>query len=195
MPPAPTFTSPEQQDRAAVIQYASTQVQYISDRMLADEQILFAPGQSRGPDARIESAAHAGRISDSALARGTFIARIVSTGPYAPIRLVRGIQYLWVDSSASGWRAVVVPANAASPARVIKVSLFTHAGATRIGSVRWFYTSEGTLPNPKCGTRCCVPCDPTIAGMTCPDPTQWMLRPGQLPSYNDRTPADPIGNP
>src|SRR5688572_9480097 len=81
MPQAPPFGAPETADRSAVLEYARS-LRYATDPMLADEQTLFAPRATRGPVARVESAEHAGYLSDSALARGTFIGRITSTGSY-----------------------------------------------------------------------------------------------------------------
>ena len=194
MPPAPTFLPPDSADRATVVRYAES-LRFVTDPLLSDQQTLRAPGGARGPQARIEPAEYARKLTKAELKRGHFIARLMSTGSYEPLQLTRGVQYMWVDSIASGWRGVIVPSNPAEPARVIGLTLgedSTHLGMSP--SARFVSVGDVDITWGTCGWICCKACFPKI-GPDCPDPTRFFLDPSRLPSDSVTTPPPSAARP
>jgi hypothetical protein len=181
VPAPPSFTSPDQADRAAVVTYARS-LRFVSDPLRMDEQTISVSGNTR-TIARIEPTDYSASLSPADRARGAIIARFVSTGVYAPVGLRRGVQYMWVDSTASGWRALMVPEDPSLNVSVTQLRIFSHVlpSALQVASARWFETNVGFLPNLKCGKECCVACVPLRAGITCPDPWMFKIEPDRLP--------------
>ncbi len=70
-----------------------------------------------------------GRLGRGELVRGRIVARIESDGAYAERGIPAGVSYVWVDSSSSGWRSVIVPEDSSQP-MAVKPIHFTRHGRT-----------------------------------------------------------------
>jgi len=95
----------------------------------------------------------AGGITDDGLARGRIIARAQARGTLASFgsRAVTG--YIWVDSVATDWRAILLPDDS-----TIRRSLVPMRMGTRRFPDDHHYEMRvlsDSFPNGRCGTRCC----------------------------------------
>ena len=198
LPPPEFGQSIESVPRAQIARYAAS-LQFVTDPLLIDEQPMLyragtAQASTRGPMARIQSERRASTITDQQLRRGRIIARIVSAGSYEPLGLRRGANYLWVDSAAGGWRAVMIPETATDPLKVLKVRISGMPHESRLPAARLFFVDPyGMLPWPTCGlNKCCMPCDPALG--FCPDFGQLMDALGLGPIVAGRSEL-PAGGP
>jgi hypothetical protein len=183
---APNFRGPiESVARSEILQYVG-RLQFVQDPHLSDEQPLVdsvTPGQLArvGPRARIEPELHSTQITPEQLREGRVIARIISDGPYEPLGIRRGIQYVWVDNSTGRWRAAMIPANGAEPMRMLGALVRDLPHLTMVPSAIWYY-ARGPGPRPPrpvpqgtCGNRCCMVC-PDLGCQDVQDVVDAMLR-------------------
>lgn len=96
----------------------------------------------------------AGAVTDTALARGRIIATARATGSLMSFGSRAARAFVWVDSSATGWRAIWLPADSSIgrstlPMRFGNRRFLTHQNT----QVRVYADS---FPNGRCGTRCCI---------------------------------------
>jgi hypothetical protein len=150
--PAPR---PDVESRDRFVTYARS-VPFIGvrlDHLLGDEQpILYPAADPRNavvgastPMMRIEPEARAKQLNRRHIQQGRVVARLLSTGRYEPLGVHAGVNYLWIDSTAGGWRGMLVPERAGAPITMLNVELqpVRHLAA----AARWRYSAHfGLLP-------------------------------------------------
>jgi hypothetical protein len=145
--PAAGFADPTAADRAEVVSYA---------RSLEFDTSAAATGVTHvgGVEVRWSPERRAGAISDANLARGRIIGMAQTTGGTSAFGTLEGRSYIWVDSTAAGWRAVLIPDGPAG--NLTPVSLYH--GTRRFTSTEptAFKVLADSFPNGRCGTRCCI---------------------------------------
>jgi hypothetical protein len=155
--PTPGFGAPvESVPRDSVLRYAAS-LRFIGkdeDHGAGDEQpMLYRAGDPRaavvGPGttvARVEPEARTTRLTRAQLRQGRIIARILSTGVYEPLGLRRGVNYVWIDSTAAGWRAIIIPETTTEPLDTVRVTSESAPHITDAPGARWYYFSDvGTM--------------------------------------------------
>lgn len=116
-----------------------------------------------GPVAiRVESVRGVNAFPTSRLRRGTVVARVYSSAEVRSIGLAAGWSFIYMDSIARGWRAVVVPRNPSAPLSARRVTFVDHPThdiqAPIIGCPSGIGpASQDTVPPwwYKCGSHCC----------------------------------------
>ena len=95
------------------------------------------------------------RIPDDSLHFGRIIGRAVTTGAPAYFGSPVGTSYIWVDSTASGWRWLWLADSSTryvvDRAMFIGTKKFTAADPSRVLVV------SDSFANHRCGNRCCIP--------------------------------------
>jgi hypothetical protein len=142
-------------------------LEFVQDPHLSDEQPLIYPADRGrplrvGPTARIEPERGATALGQRQVHEGRVIARIISDGPYEPLGIRRGIQYVWIDSTRAGWRALMIPANDADSITRLGVAVrrLPHLGRAPVPpAAGWRFDPErGTFFNGGCQFMCCSGC-------------------------------------
>jgi hypothetical protein len=149
-PDAPTTLDPRDgSQRADWLSWASG-LQYESgtdptgeDRDLTERQTGTPPTWRLGPQASIQPNRCAYRNSAADLNQGSVIARIDSRRAYPKLKLMPGINYLYVvryDEARGGAWALVVPETGNAPLDSLYLSVRTHADYHRLFSeARWLF--------------------------------------------------------
>ena len=106
-----------------------------------------------------EPVVDASRISERDRAAGRIIARLTSSAAYAPLGLVAGVNYFWVDGKGDQARAVMIPADG-STRSVRPLMLRQHAYGNVMRPTARFVSAQGVMPgiplvNARCGGYCC----------------------------------------
>lgn len=96
----------------------------------------------------------AGGITDDGLARGRIIARARAAGTLASFGSRAAAAYVWVDSGATGWRAIWLPADSLVPRSTLPMRFGTRR-FTRDQNTQLRVLAD-SFPNGRCGTRCCI---------------------------------------
>jgi hypothetical protein len=149
----PSFADPTAADRAEVLSYA---------RSLDFDTSAAASGLTHvgGTEVRWSPERRAGRISDANLVRGRIIGVAQTTGGTSAFGTLEGRSYVWVDSTASGWRAVFISEDPS--ARLTTVPLFHGTRPFGVAEPTRFRAHADSFPNGRCGTRCCVLVPPPL---------------------------------
>ena len=116
--PAPSFARLEGTARAVVLSYARS-LEFDTSYHATDVARLFTKRDgivSDGPLARISPEAGILTSSSESMRGGRIVARISSDAVFPELGLAKGDNYLWVDRSGGGLRAVIVPADTSAPA-------------------------------------------------------------------------------
>ncbi len=147
---APTFAgSLDSVPRDSIVAYGRSLV-YDTSHAGSDAQHLVARRNGQlvvGPYARIAPEARSHRLSREDMARGRVVARIDADGPYPERGIPAGVSFVWVDSSETGWRSVVVPENASQPMAAKPMIFVQHARAEPVAEepaqARWSWSPAG----------------------------------------------------
>ena len=155
--PGAGFPDPTTADSAEVVSYA---------RSLEYDTSTAASGVTHvgGVEVRWSPERRAGRISDANLARGRIIGMAMTTGGTSVFGTVEGRSYVWVDSTAAGWRAVLIPDGPAG--NLVPVPLYHGTRPFAVSAPTRFSVHADSFPNGRCGTRCCI----LLASMWTPTP-------------------------
>ena len=145
--PAARFADPTAADRAEVLSYA---------RGLEFDTSAAATGLTHvgGIEVRWSPERRAGGISDADLVRGRVIGMAVTSGGTSAFGTLEGRSYIWVDSTAAGWRSVLIPDNPAGALTTIPLFHGTRRFTAREPTS--FKVLADSFPNGRCGTRCCI---------------------------------------
>lgn len=111
--PAPSFQDPTTVAAGEVIAYGRS-LQFDSIGPASDSARLpdETPGASGTPGwSYVDPERGSLTISRGDLAHGRIIGRIRSAGRFTRLGLAPGVNYVWVDSVAAGWRTLVFPEN------------------------------------------------------------------------------------
>jgi hypothetical protein len=103
------------------------------------------------PNVRVESEIGAALLTRRQLAQGRIIARYIAEGPYPPLGIAPGINYVWVDSTGDGFREQVVSEDAANPIVTRPLRIVPHSPLAGVVAPRWVVT-----PDYLWGCRPCV---------------------------------------
>jgi hypothetical protein len=173
---AHAFTVPiERVSREDMLAYAR-RMHFDTSYAAADVRQLVWRERGRtvvGPYAEIAPERSAYRLSSAQLAQGRVIARVRTTGPIPPLGVPAGVSYLWVDSTRSGRRLIVIPESPTEPLRQLPLGIREHQDTTgRPMATRAAFQLEagGGVQMPcKPWGCCCIdpgssvpPCDPPI---------------------------------
>jgi len=147
---APGFTQQiEAVPRESIVAYGR-RLSFDTSHAGSDAQHLVARRAGRlvtGPYARIAPEASSHRLARGDLARGRVVARIDSEGPYLERGIPTGVSYVWIDSSASGWRSVLVPEDVTQPMAEKPLRLVRHTRSQPVqeepAQARWSWSVEG----------------------------------------------------
>lgn len=147
---APSFQAPiDSLPRDSIIAYGR-RLTFDTSHAGSDAQHLVARRGGRlvvGPFARIAPEDRLHRLRRADLAAGRIVARIDSDGAYPERGIAAGVNYLWVDSTASGWRSVVVPEDPGQPMAVKTLRFAAHGralpAAEEPAQARWTWSPDG----------------------------------------------------
>jgi len=123
--PAPTFTLPvDSSSHAALLAYAHTLTFDTTAPGVDRRYLVVGQGQhlAVGPFVELAPEIGSAAVGHADLVRGRILARITVDGT-RPVGTVTGVAYLWVDSTAGGLRAVVVPESPTEGLKSTAVSL------------------------------------------------------------------------
>jgi hypothetical protein len=95
-----------------------------------------------------------GGITDEGLASGRIIARARAAGTLASFGSRASAAYVWVDSGATGWRAIWLPADSLVPRSALPMRFGTRRFTG--GQNTQLRVLADSFPNGRCGTRCCL---------------------------------------
>lgn len=145
--PAAGFTDPDAADRAAVLSYAHS---------LEFDTSTVASGLTHlgGTEVRWSPERRADKIPDAQLAHGRIIGVAETRGGTSPFGTPEGRSYVWVDSTVTGWRAVIIPDD--PTVRLTTVPLFHGTRPFATTEPPRFRSFADSFPNGRCGTRCCI---------------------------------------
>jgi len=143
----PPFGDPTVADRAEVLSYA---------RSLEYDTTDAASGTTRvdGVAVRWSPERRAAGVSDANLVRGRIIGMAQTTGGTSVFGTLEGRSYIWVDSTAAGWRAIAISDNPAAGLATIPLQFGTRP--FRAEEAPRFRTHADSFPNGRCGNRCCI---------------------------------------
>lgn len=139
-------------------------LQFDSTSVAAEAQYVAlrrGRGLVLGPFVAVAPEIGAAALTNQEVVQGRIVSRLKVSGTAPGFRLPAGVSYVWVDSTAQGFRALIVPETVG--ARILRVSVQPQpyglpAGAQLGAAVARIVTTEagGTrfVCNP-CGVKCC----------------------------------------
>ena len=145
--PAARFADPTAADRAEVLSYA---------RSLEFDTSAAASATTHvgGIAVRWSPERRAARISNANLVRGRIIGVAETSGGTSAFGTLEGRSYVWIDSTAAGWRAVFISENPSG--RLTTVPVFHGTRPFGVAEPPRFRAHADSFPNGRCGNRCCL---------------------------------------
>jgi len=145
--PAARFADPTAADPAEVRSYAAS---------LEFDTSAAVSGLTHvgGVEVRWSPERRAGKISDADLVRGRIIGMAQTSGGTSAFGTLEGRTYIWVDSTAAGWRAVLIPDGPLGTLTPVPLYQGTRRFTTR--EPTRFSVIADSFPNGRCGNRCCI---------------------------------------
>jgi hypothetical protein len=106
----------------------------------------------------------AARIAEADLAHGHIIGVAQTSGGTSPFGTPEGRSYIWVDSTAAGWRTVFIPDDPAG--RLTTGPLYFGTRSFSADEPPRFRSVADSFPNGRCINKCCI----MLAAMWTPTP-------------------------
>ena len=148
--PAPPFKDPLTATPAQWKTYVS-QLQFDSTGLTSDSVVGVKDGIRSVT--RFVSERGVARVANDDIARGRIIGRAVTSGAPPYLDAPAGLSYVYVDSSATGWRWIwVADGRAWKPVHSMIRGPTDYVAKSTTG----FRTLMDTFPNGRCGSRCCL---------------------------------------
>ncbi|MFN2400713.1 MAG: hypothetical protein ABR543_19070 [Gemmatimonadaceae bacterium] len=149
--PAPPFAGrADEVSRAEVLSYVS-QLQFDSLPEAADTITI-----STGNLARIEPEIGSRALLRDSLKLGRIVARITVQSAYPFMGLTQGVNYYWFDSTSTGWRCLMIPADTTLPISTKQCDLSNHGRSISGRSRAHFVRVNPVYASTDCNAGCCV---------------------------------------
>jgi hypothetical protein len=157
-PPPPFAGKPiDSVSTSAIIAYANT-LQFDSVKPADDTLTVTTPP---GDTIHLQASPEIGTLAltDSELAQGRILARIQSTGAFAPLGTAKGTNYFWVSGTHDRAQVVMIPADSSAPRVTHPLGMGHQPLHFKVSTARFLEIgSEGTvifLINVRCSDICC----------------------------------------